>query len=31
VENIVQRDSMTTETLLGEIRAHLGKAPGPRA
>ena len=31
VENIVQRDTMTTEKLLGEIRTHLGKAPGPGA
>ena len=26
VENIVQRDTMSTESLLGEIRAHLGRA-----
>jgi hypothetical protein len=31
VENIVQRDTMSTEKLLGEIRTHLGKAPGPGA
>jgi DNA-binding response OmpR family regulator len=31
VENIVQRDAMTTENLLGEIRAHLGRASGPGA
>ena len=29
VENVVQRDSMTTESLLGEIRSHLGKPPKP--
>ncbi len=29
VENIVQRDALTTDQLLSEIRAHLGRASGP--